>query len=98
MNINEWTGEPRTTLDLVQDLLNIAREHEWIEVRHYCPRGCCYEGTKMECPSCDAVEPEHKPDCKRAELLREADAFIAAEEVLEREKADGLEAVPHHPA
>ena len=98
MNINEWTGEPRTTAELVQDLLNIAQEHEWVEVRQYCPRGCCYERTVMECPSCEGAKPEHKPGCQRLGIILEAEAFISAEETLEREKANGVEAVPHHPA
>lgn len=89
--------EPRTTVDIVRDLLGFVQEHEWAEVTHHCGRGChCVRGHSVECPTCDAEQPNHKDDCRLAASIREAEAFIAAEEWLEQER-DHVEAVPCHP-
>jgi hypothetical protein len=73
--------EPRTTLDIMRDLLCIAEEYEWVMVDNYCGRGChCYKGSTSECPTCKGEEPNHKPDCQRYALIKEANAFLSVEE------------------
>lgn len=92
------SDEPRTTVDIMRDLLGFVEEHEWVEVTHYCGRGChCVRGSGEECPTCEGEKPHHKPDCRRAAIIRETEAFIAAEEQLELDRKYG-EALPHHPA
>lgn len=90
-------SEPRTSVAIIRDLLSFAKEHEWIETYERCRRGCCGEW-KTRCPSCEVLLSEHKPDCQLAATIRDAEAFLAAEEQLEQERERGCEAVPHHEA
>jgi hypothetical protein len=91
--------EPLTSPDLVRDLLEYAREHEWVHHYERCPRGCCGDW-KTSCPSCDAEEGDYKSedyqkhalDCKLAALIRRAEAFIAIEDQLAEERERQQEA------
>ncbi len=78
--------EPRTNADIIRDLL--GHIEEWVRKYERCPRGCCGEW-KTECPSCGAEEGDyddpatyrtHEPTCQLAKLIREAEAFLAAED------------------
>ena len=84
--------EMRTTADIISDLLDIAKSHEWVHTYERCPRGCCGEWY-TRCPSCRADEGdydreggapfrEHKPGCSLAKTILEAEAFMQAEEDL----------------
>jgi len=88
MSDTDFHAEPRTTLDIMRDLLRVAEEHEWIVVDHYCGRGChCSEGSSSQCPTCKGVEPNHKEGCQTHALFKEMDAFIRVEESLQEEAA-----------
>ena len=82
--------EPRTTADIVRDLLAVVEEHEWV-----------YHETRYglgvnTCPECDADEGEHgkegyrvhEPGCRRAAIILEARTFLE----VEQELADAAEA------
>ena len=91
--------EQRTHVDLVQDLLGFVLLNEWILVTIRCGRGCCTRGYEMQCPTCEGVEPEHKLNCRRAAIIREAEAFLAVEDDIRRNKEnDAQKIVPDHPA
>lgn len=91
--INEWTGEPRTTTDLIQDLLNFVERQEW---SGQVSTGChCHPEWHDACPECRAFETppshfrsekvesrQHEPGCKLAALIQEAEAYLNAEEEL----------------
>jgi hypothetical protein len=91
--------EPRSTSDIVQGLLTLLQEHEWVERYRRCGRGCCGEWETI-CSSCDADEGKygtddyrkHKPDCQLAACIREAEAFLRVEETLASEQATVVEA------
>lgn len=83
----------RTHADLVRDLLEIAISTEWETTYERCGRGCCGEW-KTRCPSCGQDEESeadgyrtHKPGCRRAALILEAEAFLNVEEELNQEKS-----------
>jgi hypothetical protein len=84
--------EVRTTADIIRDLLEIAVEHEWVDVRVPCGRGCCSDSI-VQCSSCDGLQPGstnesrrskltfgHAEDCKLKALITEAEAFLRAED------------------
>jgi hypothetical protein len=85
-----------TSPDLIRDLLEALKRHEWEEKYERCPRGCCGDW-HTRCPSCGADEGQykaddyqvHKPDCHLKALILRAEAFLAIEEQLaeERERA-----------
>lgn len=91
--------EPRTNTDIMRDLLEHVQRHEWVEHYQRCGRGCCGEW-ETTCPSCDAPEGDydkddyqtHKPGCRLAALILEAETFIRIEEQLaeERELQQGV--------
>lgn len=75
--------EPKTTVDIVRDLLRFVEEGEWVEVTQYCNRGCsCNLGTEIICNTCNGEKPNHAVNCERAAIIREANAFIMVEEGL----------------
>lgn len=82
--------EPRTTADIVRDLLARVEAGEWVEMYNRCSKGCCGEWS-TECPSCGAHEGDyddpnayrqHKEGCRLKALIVEAEAFLAVEEEL----------------
>ena len=79
----------RTTFDLLRDLLEVAREHEWIEVSQYCGRGChCYHGSTSECPTCEGVEPNHKENCRTHALFQETETALRLEDEFQNGEPD----------
>jgi hypothetical protein len=91
--LNDY-DEPLTTVDMIQELLYFAREHEWVWTSRRCPRGCCDESAYF-CSSCDVEQSQdHKPDCRTVRMFQRAEAFLRVEEI-ERGRA---EAVPHYQA
>ncbi len=91
--------EPRTTTDIMRDLLDALKEREWVEVRHSKGCGCCPDTWETECTSCGAEaggtlnakghweeSREHKPGCNLAALILEAETFIRIEEQLAEER------------
>ncbi len=81
----------RTHTDIIQDLLTFIERREWEEAYIPCGKGCCGEWV-TKCPCCGVKEEldseyrvcsEHKPDCHLAQMIREAQAFLNAEESLD---------------
>ena len=70
-------SEPRTTADIMADLLEFAERHEWSDLIHiggdYHEKGC------RDCGATEGLCGEHAPDCNRWRLLEEARAFIRVE-------------------
>jgi len=94
--------EPRTNLDIIRDLIDKVKEHEWVEHYQRCGRGCCGEWS-TRCDSCHADEgdyakPEtyrqHKEGCQLAALIAEAEAYLRVEERLADERENPPE--PEH--
>jgi hypothetical protein len=94
----------RTNVDIVRDLLEHVEHHTWVEHYKSCGRGCCGE-TVTICGTCGADEGDdekpdeyqkHKPDCRLAKLIAEAEAFIRIEEQLEYERENPREVHPEH--
>lgn len=75
------TEEPRTTADIMADLLEIVEEGQWVETYEPCPRGCCGEW-ETKCPECGAQVGEHEPGCKVHHVIQEAQAFVEVEREL----------------
>jgi len=79
--------EPRTTAEIVRDLLAIAKEHSW-------EQGAIYLGGDEHadgCPECKAQryedeEDSHRPGCKRGALFAEAEAYLRVEQTIEDER------------
>jgi hypothetical protein len=76
MNTN---NEPRTHLDMMRDLVAALRDREWIQGHVWCG-----DGYDSGCSECEALTPTkegegHKPGCKTAALLVEAEAFLRVE-------------------
>jgi len=81
----------RTNADIIRDLLEIAVEHEWVDVRVGCPRGCCSDSIE-QCSSCDGLRPGsrnesrytykfgHAEDCKLKALILESEACLRFED------------------
>ena len=79
--------EPRTLLDMMEDLLQFARDRQWSGQRN---TSChCHPDYHNACPECHVFEykpgvydeqSDHAPDCKLAALIREVDAFLTAEQ------------------
>jgi hypothetical protein len=74
----EMIEPPRTTADIVEDLVEFLKEYEWVEEYRPCGRGCCGEFV-TECPSCGTPSGAHEESCKLSSLLKEADAFVSVE-------------------
>jgi hypothetical protein len=74
--------EPRTSADIIRDLLEAVREREWVEEYIPCGRGCCgrWETRCAGCGKGNGEAGEHSADCRVAALIREVDAFLQAEE------------------
>lgn len=81
----EVENEPRTLLDIVQDLLDFARDRQWSgQLNTSCH---CHPEYGDCCPKCDVLQykrgaheqSDHEPGCELATLIREVDAFIDAE-------------------
>lgn len=83
-------AEPRTTAEIVSDLLDFAVDHEWGDDIHL--GGDHYEKGCGDCRSLYDVEVrncrtgEHEPDCRRAKLFEEARAFVRVEAALAEER------------
>jgi hypothetical protein len=87
-------AEPRSTNDIIYDLLQIAIETQWSDRKN---TSChCHPEYAACCPECDTLlydpsdsrhetENEHKPDCRRMALIREADAYLRVENELAEE-------------
>lgn len=82
--------EPRTTADIVRDLLARVEGHVWIEHYERCSKGCCGKWSTT-CTSCGADEgdyddpndyQQHKEGCRLKALILEAETFLAVEEEL----------------
>lgn len=71
----ETVGEIRT-------LHRFVEEHQWVEKRHYCGRGCnCYEGTTYDCPSCgNNQEQGHTNGCELGISLLNIGTFLDMQE------------------
>jgi hypothetical protein len=91
--------EPRTNTDIIRDLLSELQEREWVEVRRSKGCNCCPDTWETICTSCDAevaggydprgrwVESrDHKPGCKLAALILEAETFVRIEDQLQEER------------
>ena len=82
---SECFCEPRTTVDIMRDLLEVVQEKEFTTEQVRCSRSCCYDWW-TSCSECSAreegyKEPEkHDDDCKLAALIKEAEGFIKVEE------------------
>jgi hypothetical protein len=85
--------EPRTTLDIMRDLLRFTEEYEWSGREN---TAChCHPEYTSACPECHVIEGEHgkdryrthSPDCRLHALIKETDAFIRVEESLQEEAA-----------
>lgn len=105
-SLTDWSGEPLTATDFVRELRDALEARVWEETSEArCGRGCCGYRYFKACSACEAEQgtygtPEyerHKEGCGIERLLRQANAFLAAEEHLEQERENGQEAVPHHP-
>ncbi len=71
--------KPRTVANIVEDLLEIIQEEVefcWREIP--CGRGCCSDSTN-DCEWCGGESPNHKPDCKLGNLIKEAWGFVEVE-------------------
>ncbi len=91
--------DPRTHLDMMRDLLVHAKEREWFGAWETCSRSCCQK-YHTRCSECgvdegDYDKPEsyrkHKPECRLAALILEAETYLEVEDKLaeEREAAHG---------
>ena len=92
--------EPRTTSDIISDLLQLAIDGEWSGT------GSSYDDYANCCPECGAllrphvrfgakeVPGEHKPDCQRMRLINEARAFLRVENNLAKERGEEGVRVP----
>lgn len=81
--------EPRTIADIMRDLLEAVKSHEWVE-QYESGRGCggdCH----TRCPACGEEEGDymveetyrtHASGCRIQALILETEAFLRAEEVL----------------
>jgi len=76
-------SEPRTTADIMADLLEFAERHEWSDLIHtggdYHEKGCRDCGATEDVRVKGHLCGEHAPDCNRWRLLEEARAFIRVE-------------------
>lgn len=91
--------EPRSTKDIIRDLLEFAQEHEWVMEMTTCGHGCCHKW-ETHCPSCGeekGPDAKHKPDCRLAATIKEAEAYLAVEYEIEHRREYG-EALPSDPA
>ncbi len=94
---------PRTTVELIADLLNHAVETEWSGTQE---TGClCHPDTHCACPCCSAFEslpldmPKNHPQvesrthlagCTLAAIITEARAFLHGENELATMRGDEL--------
>jgi hypothetical protein len=77
-------SEPRTTADIMCDMLDFAAEHEWSDDVHawgdYYEKGCRDCGATKDVKLKNTPCGEHAPGCARYRLFEEARAFLRAEQ------------------
>ena len=79
--------EPRTTAEIVRDLLTIAKEHSW-------EQGAIFLGGDEHANGCRACgansqdddDDTHREGCKVGALHIEAEAYLRVEQALEDER------------
>ncbi len=72
--------DPRTPTDIIRDMLDELREHEWLETAGTCGRGCACLRWEYRCPSCGADRDDkkgHKDYCRLRSLIVESEAYLA---------------------
>jgi hypothetical protein len=71
---------------VMRELLDLAREREWVYKDVRCGGGCCsrYE---YVCSKCRGRDQAHEKNCEAARVISEADAWLAANELHEGEAA-----------
>lgn len=83
--------EPRTTVDIVRDLIAVVLESEWTPIWDSCCRcsgdcQCKADGCR-ECGGYKRDDPPHETGCKVSALITEAEAYLRVEEAFEGERA-----------
>lgn len=86
--------EPRTVNHILSDLLRLVVNDEWsgeVNVVCHChPQyvECCKECKTTQYKRGTSIENEHKPDCARYLLIKEARAYLEVENKLADERGD----------
>ena len=69
--------------ELIKDLLEHIKEHEWILKDKTCSRGCCVKGIICVCRICNKEQNDgHDENCPVAKLILEAENYQFTPELL----------------
>lgn len=90
--------QPRTILQIIADLLQIAVDTQWSAERNRFQGdygSCCPECDVLAYEDDDHKRPnEHKPDCKRMALIEEVRAYLRVENKLAEERGEDTVDIP----
>ena len=93
----EW----RSPEEIIQGLLEVIQENEWIDTYVRCRRGCCGDW-EYQCPSCNQNQKKgHSEHCPLALRIREAQAYLEPSTpggLTVWDRLEGNEAISDHPA